>query len=161
MLRDSQKGGERLTGHALRNAHLRERALARANTLPPLSRLVVKIRAETLTMTRVDFARRSGISRGTLRDLELGVHTPTRRIMQQFVLFCQQAGVPSEQLEDLRGLYAGPGDTLRQVITRLELRAGSPRELAARVGISPATLWEYRRGNFPLPLRLLQRFCQA
>src|SRR5207245_6067770 len=74
---------------------------------------------------------------------------------------CQQAGVPSEPLEELRRLYAGPGDTLRQVINRLELRAGSPRELAARVGICPATLWEYRRGNFPLPLRLLQRLCQA
>jgi transcriptional regulator with XRE-family HTH domain len=161
MLRDSQKRTERLTGHALRNAHLRERALARASTVPPLAGLVVKIRAETLSMTRLEFARRSGISRGTLRDLELGVHTPTRRIMQQFVAFCQQAGVPSQQLEELRRLYAGPGETLHQVIKRLELRAGSPRELARRVGISPATLWEYRRGNFPLPPRLLQRLCQA
>src|SRR5207245_4613359 len=53
MLRDPQKGAERLRGHALRNAHLRERALARASTLPPLARLVVKIRAETLRMTRL------------------------------------------------------------------------------------------------------------
>jgi transcriptional regulator with XRE-family HTH domain len=161
MPRESQQAAERLTGHALRNAHLRERALARAATLPPLARLVVKIRAETLGMTRIEFARRAGISRGTLRDLELGIHTPTRRIMQQFVAFCQQAGVPSEPLEDLRRIYAGPGETLGQVINRLELRAGSPRELARRVGISPATLWEYRRGNFPLPLCLLQRLCQA
>jgi transcriptional regulator with XRE-family HTH domain len=29
------------------------------------------------------------------------------------------------------------------------------------VGISPATLWEYRRGNFPLPLSLLRRLCEA
>jgi transcriptional regulator with XRE-family HTH domain len=161
MPRDSQKDAERLTGHALRNARLRERALARADTLPPLARMVVRIRAETLAMTRLDFARRSGISRGTLRDLEFGIHTPTRRIMQQLVTFCQQAGVSSEQLEELRRLYAGPGDTLRQVISRLELCAGSPRELAGRVGISPATLWEYRRGNFPLPARLLQRLCHA
>ncbi len=33
--------------------------------------------------------------------------------------------------------------------------------LARRVGISPATLWEYRRGNFPLPLTLLRRLCQV
>src|SRR5262249_10877634 len=27
-------------------------------------------------------------------------------------------------------------------------------------GISPSALWEYRRGHFPLPLRLLRRLCQ-
>jgi transcriptional regulator with XRE-family HTH domain len=161
MLLDSQNHTERLTGHALRNAHLRQRALERAETVPPLARLVVRIRAETLGMTRLELARRSGIKRGTLRDLELGIHIPTRRIMQQFVAFCQQAGVCSEQLEELRRLYAGPGETLEQVIAHLELRAGSPRELARRVGISPATLWEYRRGNFPLPLQLLQQLYEA
>jgi transcriptional regulator with XRE-family HTH domain len=158
---DSPNPMERLTGHALRNAHLRQHALARAETLPPLARLVVQIRADTLSLTRLELARRSGISRGTLRDLELGVHTPTRRIMQQLVAFYQQAGVSSEQLEELHRLYTGSGETLAQVIARLELRAGSPRELARRVGISPATLWEYRRGNFPLPVCLLQRLCQA
>jgi transcriptional regulator with XRE-family HTH domain len=161
MLLDTQNHVERLTGHALRNAHLRQRALARAETVGPLARLVVKIRAETLGLTRLELSRRSGISRGTLRDLELGVHKPTRRIMRQFVSFCQQASVCPDQLEELHRLYAGPGDTLKQMIARLELRAGSPRELARRVGISPATLWEYRRGNFPLPLELLQRLYQA
>lgn len=158
---DPQNHAERLTGHALRNAHLRQRALERAETVPPLARMVVTIRVQTLGMTRLELARRSGISRGTLRDLELGIHTPTRRIMQRFVTFCQHAGVTAEQLEELRRLYLGPGDPLRQAIARLELRAGSPRELARRVGISPATLWEYRRGNFPLPLPLLHKLCQA
>src|SRR5262249_17840692 len=102
-----------------------------------------------------------GISRGTLRDLELGIHTPTRRILQQFLAFCQHAGVPDEHLEELRRLYAGSGDTLEQFIARLELRAGSTRELARRAGISTATLWEYRRGNFPLPLALLRKLCQV
>src|SRR5262249_8131009 len=60
-----------------------------------------------------------------------------------------------------RRLYAGPGETLGQFLARLELKAGSSRELAGRVGISPATLWEYRRGNFPLPLALLRQLCQA
>ncbi|HLJ92346.1 MAG TPA: helix-turn-helix transcriptional regulator [Gemmataceae bacterium] len=152
---------ERLSGHALRNAHLRQRALARAETVSPLARLVVKIRAETLGLTRLELARRSGIGRGTLRDLELGVHKPTRRILRQFVAFCQHAKVGADQLDELHRLYAGPGETLEQIIARLELRAGSPRELARRVGISPATLWEYRRGNFPLPLDLLRRLCQA
>jgi transcriptional regulator with XRE-family HTH domain len=150
-----------LTGHALRNAHLRQHSLERARTAPPLARTLVTIRAETLGMTRLEFARRSGISRGTLRDWELGVHTPTRQTLQQFVLFCRQQGVSAPQLEELRGLYAGPGDTLGQLIARLELQAGSPRELARRVGISPATLWEYRRGNFPLPLALLRHLCKA
>src|SRR5262249_19107753 len=145
----------------LRNARLRQRALARAETVPPLGRLVVRIRAATLGLTRLELSRRSGIRRGTLRDLELGVHTPTRRIMHQFVAFCQRAGVAPEELEELRRLYAGPGETLEQVIGRLELRAGSPRELARRVGISPATLWEYRRGNFPLPLPLLRQLHAA
>jgi transcriptional regulator with XRE-family HTH domain len=158
---DSPNRAERLTGHALRNAHLRQRALARAETAAPLACLVVKIRAETLGMTRLEFARRSGISRGTLRDLELGIHRPTRRIMQQFVAFCQHSGVDPEQLETLRRFYAGCGATLQQAIARLELRAGSPHELARRVGISPATLWEYRRGNFPIPLALLQKLYQA
>src|SRR6266446_7437220 len=88
-----------LSGHALRNAHLRQRALERARSAPPLAGAIVKIRAELLGMTRLEFARQSGISRGTLRDLELGIHTPTRRVLQQFVDFCQTCGVASTNLE--------------------------------------------------------------
>jgi transcriptional regulator with XRE-family HTH domain len=161
MLRNGRVHANQLTGHALRNAHLRERALARAETAPPLARTIVQIRAETLGMTRLELSRRSGISRGTLRDLELGIHTPTRRILQQFVSFCQQCKVNPEQVEEVRRLYAGPGDTLERFIARLELRAGSSRELARRADISPTTLWEYRRGNFPLRLPLLRRLCRA
>jgi transcriptional regulator with XRE-family HTH domain len=150
-----------LTGHALRNAHLRERALRRAETAPPLARILVTLRAQHLGLTRLELARRSGVSRGTLRDLELGIHTPTRRILQQLLAFFQHAGVAEEHLEELRRLYAGAGDTLEQFLARLELRAGSSRELAHRVGISAATLWEYRRGHFPLPLELLRRMCAA
>jgi transcriptional regulator with XRE-family HTH domain len=152
---------DRLTGHALRNAHLRARSLARAEAAPPLSRRVVRLRADVLGLTRLECARLSGISRGALRDLELGVHTPTRQTLQQFLSFCEQRGVPAQDLEDLRRLYAGAGDTLEEFLGRLELRAGSSRELARRVGVSPTTLWEYRRGNFPLPLSLLQRLCKA
>jgi transcriptional regulator with XRE-family HTH domain len=150
-----------LTGHALRNAGLRQRSLARSQSAPPLARLIVRIRAETLGMTRLEFTRRSGISRGTLRDVELGIHTPTRRVLRKFLAFCQQRQVPAGQLEELRRLYAGPGETVGQLIARLELRAGSARELARRVGISPTTLWEYRRGNFPLGIGLLRRLCRA
>jgi len=152
---------KRLTGHALRNAHLRERSLLRARTAPPLARAVVMIRAQTLGMTRLEFVRRSGISRGTMRDLELGVHTPTRHTLQEFVAFCRRRGVARANLDALCQLYAGPGDTLEEWIARLELRAGSTRELARRVGISPATLWEYRRGNFPLPRALLRKLCRS
>jgi transcriptional regulator with XRE-family HTH domain len=157
----SHDSADPLKGHALRNAHLRERALRRAETAPPLARLLVTIRAQFLGLTRLELARQSGVSRGTLRDLELGVHAPTRRILQQLLAFYQSAGVAAEQVEELRRLYAGSGDTLEQFIARLELRAGSSRELARRVGISAATLWEYRRGNFPLPLELLRRLCAA
>jgi transcriptional regulator with XRE-family HTH domain len=150
-----------LTGHALRNAHLRERALRRAETAPPLARLLVTLRAQHLDLTRLELARRSGISRGTLRDLELGIHTPTRRILQQLLSFYQRAGVADAHLEELRRLYAGAGDTLEHFLARLELRAGSSRELARRIGISAATLWEYRRGHFPLPLALLRKMCAA
>lgn len=156
-----QQGDKPLTGHALRNAHLREHALRRAENAPPLARILVTLRAQLLGMTRLDLARRSGISRGTLRDLELGIHTPTRRILQQLLAFFQSSGVADQQLEELRRLYAGAGDTLEQFIARLELRAGSSRELARRVGISAATLWEYRRGHFPLPLELLRKMCAA
>jgi transcriptional regulator with XRE-family HTH domain len=158
---DANHNGKCLTGHALRNSHLRERSLARAETAPALARAIVHIRAGILGLTRLEFCRRSGLSRGTLRDLELGVHTPTRRVLQRFVAFCQQCQVEPAQLEEVRRLYAGPGDTLEQFIARLELRAGSPRELARRVGISPATLWAYRRGNFPIPLALLRQLCSA
>jgi transcriptional regulator with XRE-family HTH domain len=150
-----------LSGHALRNAHLRERALQRAETAPPLARILVTLRAQQLGLTRLELARRSGISRGTLRDLELGIHTPTRRILQQLLAFYQRAGVSDEQLEELRRLYAGAVDTLEHFLARLELRAGSSRELARRVGISAATLWEYRRGHFPLPLAFLRQMCAA
>src|SRR6516225_3167572 len=158
---ESKNHAHRLTGHALRNAHLRERSLARAQSAPPLARLVVEIRAKLLGLTRLEFARRSGLRRGTLRDMELGIHIPTRRILQHFVNYCRKCGIPGEALEDLRRLYAGPGETLEQLITRLELQAGSPRELARRVGISSVTLWEYRRGNFPVPWAVLQQLCKA
>jgi transcriptional regulator with XRE-family HTH domain len=150
-----------LQGHALRNAHLRERALRRAETAPPLARILVTLRAQTLGLTRLELACRSGVSRGTLRDLELGIHTPTRRILQLLLAFYESAGVADAQLEELRRLYTGAGDTLEQFIARLELRVGSSRELARRVGISAATLWEYRRGHFPLPWALLRQMCAA
>jgi transcriptional regulator with XRE-family HTH domain len=151
----------RLSGHALRNANLRERSIVRAQEASPLARALVILRARVLGMTRLEFARRSGISRGTLRDLELGVHTPTRRILQQFMDFCRDFGVSSARLEEVYTLYAGAEGGLGPLIARLELRAGSSVELARRAGISPATLWEYRRGNFPLPLGILRRLCQA
>ncbi len=161
MPHDHHDSGQPLTGHALRNAHLRQRSLRRAETAAPLARLLVTLRAQHLGLTRLELARRSGISRGTLRDLELGIHTPTRRILQQLLAFYQRAGVSNEHLEELRRLYAGAGDTLEQFLARLELLAGSSRELARRVGISAATLWEYRRGHFPLPLALLRQMCAA
>src|SRR5262245_25920473 len=158
---ESSHPADRLTGHALRNAHLRARSLARAEGAPPLARLVVRLRARVLGLTRLECARLSGISRGALRDLELGVHTPSRQTLQQFLTFCEARGAPAREVEELRRLYAGPGDTLAEFLGRLELRAGSSRELARRVGISATTLWEYRRGNFPLPLDLLRRLCKA
>ena len=160
MSRDVKTVPARLTGHALRNANLRERSLLRAREAPPLARALVTLRARVLGLTRLECARRSGISRGTLRDLELGVHTPTRRTLQHFVDFCRKCGAAPEHLEEVCRLYAGSGDQLGTLIARLELRAGSSVLLARRVGISPATLWEYRRGNFPLPLPLLRQLCQ-
>jgi transcriptional regulator with XRE-family HTH domain len=161
MSRNPRTVPDRLTGHALRNANLRRRSLERAREAPPLARVIVTIRARVLGMTRLEFARRSGISRGTLRDLELGVHVPTRRILQQFMDFSRACGVAADHLEEVYNLYAGAEGGLRQLIARMELRAGSPAELARRTGISAATLWEYRRGNFPLPLAILRRLCQA
>jgi transcriptional regulator with XRE-family HTH domain len=158
---DSGKHPAPLRGHALRNARLRARSLARAESAPALSRTLVKIRADVLGMTRLQFARQSGIARGTLRDLELGIHAPTRRTLRRFVDFCQKKQVECELVEQLRLLYAGEVDSLGRFIARLELMAGSPRALARRVGISPATLWEYRRGNFPMPLALLRKMCAA
>jgi transcriptional regulator with XRE-family HTH domain len=153
--------GNGLHGHALRNAHLCQHSLRRAETAPPLARAVVRIRAGTLQITRLEAARRAGISRAAMRDMELGIHTPTRHTLQQFMTFCQQQGVAAGELEELRRLYTGQADTLERFIARLELKAGSSRELARRVGVSPATLWEYRRGNFPLPIAVLHRLCTA
>jgi len=153
--------GNGLHGHALRNRHLCEHSLHRAEGAPPLARAVVSIRAGTLKITRLEAARRAGISRAAMRDMELGIHTPTRHTLQQFMTFCEGEGVTAEQLEELRLLYAGHADNLERFIARLELKAGSSRELARRVGISPATLWEYRRGNFPLPIAVLRHLCAA
>jgi transcriptional regulator with XRE-family HTH domain len=158
---DFRNSANGLSGHALRNAHLRQRSLARSETAPPLARLVVELRAEALGLTRLECARLAGISRGALRDLELGVHTPSRQTLQQFLAFCQQRGVAAARLEALRQLYTGAADHLEAFLARLELCAGSSRELARRVGISATTLWEYRRGNFPLPLALLRQLCKA
>lgn len=161
MPRDARNHHAPLTGHALRNAHLCQRALDRAQSAPPLAQHIVHIRASILGLTRLELARRSGLSRGALRDLELGIHHPTRQTLQQFLAFCRKLRVDPCHLDEVERLYAGPGLTLAEVLARLELRAGSSRELARRVGISPTTLWEYRRGNFPLPLELLRQMCTA
>lgn len=161
MLRRASPNGQHLTGHALRNENLRRRSLARSATAPPLARAVVEIRARSLGMTRLELARRSGIGRGTLRDLELGVHRPTRQTLQRFIEFCQPYGVPEAEIAQLLNLYTGPCESLEHLIGRLELRAGSARELARRAGISASTLWEYRRGNFPLSWSLLMKLCKA
>ncbi|HQU42106.1 MAG: hypothetical protein B7Z73_00375 [Planctomycetia bacterium 21-64-5] len=161
MLCRATPNGQHLTGHALRNENLRRRSLARSASAPPLARAVVEIRACTLGMTRLELARRSGIGRGTLRDLELGVHRPTRQTLQRFIEFCGPQGVPDDKIGQLLDLYTGPCESLEHLISRLELRAGSARELARRAGISASTLWEYRRGNFPLSWSLLVKLCQA
>jgi len=122
---------------------------------------VVRIRAGVLGITRLELARRSGLSRGALRDLELGIHCPTRQTLQQFLGFCRKQKVDGQYVEELQRLYTGPADTLAGLLARLELSAGSSRELARRVGISPTTLWEYHRGNFPLPLALLKQMCHS
>jgi len=151
----------RLRGHALRNENLRKRSLTRSKSAPPLAAKTVEIRVNHLGMTRIELARKSGISRGALRDLELGVHTPTRNTLERFLEFCEARRVDDAVLEDLRDLYTGTADSLRNFIGRLELRAGSSPKLARKVGISPATLWEYRRGNFPVPHALLRSLCKA
>lgn len=155
------KATHKLRGHALRNANLRKRSLKRSESAPPLARKAVEIRVSELGMTRIELARQSGISRGALRDLELGVHTPTRNTLERFIEFCERRGVSEEVLDELRDLYAGPADSIENVIARLELRAGSSPRLARKIGVSAATMWEYRRGNFPVPHELLRKMCQA
>ena len=138
----------RLTGHALRNENLRKRSLKRSKTAPPLAAKTVDVRVNHLGMTRIELARQSSISRGALRDLELGVHTPTRNTLERFIEYCEGKNVPEAELEKLRVLYTGPADSLLNFIGRLELRAGSSPKLARKIGISPATLWEYLRRDF-------------
>lgn len=150
---------EKLRGHALRNFNLRKRSLKRSETAPPLSQKAVEIRVSELGLTRIQLARESGISRGALRDLELGVHNPTRHTLERFIEFCEERRIKPTLIEAVRNLYAGPCDSLQHFIARLELRAGSSPELARKVGVSPATLWEYKRGNFPTPYALLKKMC--
>ena len=157
MPRKAAKATEKLRGHALRNANLRKRSLKRSESAPPLARKAVEIRVSELGMTRIELARQSGISRGALRDLELGVHTPTRNTLERFIEFCETKKVSEKILDELRDLYAGPADSIENVIARLELRAGSSPKLARKVGVSAATMWEYRRGNFPVPHELLEK----
>src|SRR5262245_59025620 len=121
---------ERPTGHALRDLRLRQHSLERAAAAPPPAAAPLRPPPAPPPLTRPGLPRRSGVSRGTLRDIELGVHLPTRRTLRQLLTFYQRSGVPPERLEEVRRLYAGPGDTLGELIARLELRAGSPRELA-------------------------------
>ncbi len=156
----SRNGSKGLTGHALRNANLRLRSLARSKQAPPLAQMAVKIRAKTLGITRLEFARQSGVSRAALRDMELGVHTPTCLTMRRFVEFCQRKEVAPEQVEELCRLYSGAPDSISELIARCEMRAGSLTDLARLVKLSACTLWEYRRGHFPIPLSLLLRFCR-
>jgi transcriptional regulator with XRE-family HTH domain len=152
---------EPLRGHALRNANLCERALRRAQDANPLAHALVRIRAETLRMTRLALSRQSGVPRGTLRDLELGVHRPTRRIFLRVLSFFRERGVPACQLDHLENLYLGEHDPWSQLLRRLELQAGSARDLAIRVGLSPSAWWQCTQGNIPIPFSLLERLCAA
>ena len=161
MPRGGVQKSEPLTGHALRNANLCQRSLKRSKNAPPLARKAVEVRVSDLGMTRIELARQSGISRGALRDLELGIHTPTRNTLERFIEFSDELGVSEERLDELRDLYAGPADSMENVIARLELKAGSSPRLAKKVGISAATLWEYRRGNFPVPHAILRKMCKT
>ncbi len=150
-----------LHGHPLRNHNLRLRSLARSASAPPLGQKAVEIRVCVLNLTRIQMAKDSGVSRGALRDLELGVHTPTRLTMERFLEYCDRVHVPAAQVEAVRSLYAGPCDTLQHIIGRMELKAGSSPELARKIGIAPATLWEYKRGHFPVPYPILKKLCAA
>ncbi|MDA0285208.1 MAG: helix-turn-helix transcriptional regulator, partial [Planctomycetota bacterium] len=161
MARRAVQKSKPLTGHALRNANLCQRSLKRSKDAPPLAQKTVEIRVSNLEMTRIELARQSGISRGALRDMELGIHTPTRNTLERFIEFCDERGVSEAQLDELRDLYAGPADSMENLIARLELKAGSSPRLAKKVGVSAATLWEYRRGNFPVPHRILQKMCKT
>ncbi len=155
------KEAQPLHGHALRNHNLRLRSLARAQSAPPLGQKAVEIRVQDLNITRIQMAKESGCSRGALRDLELGVHTPTRETMERLLQYLQKKKVKPERIEELRSLYCGPCDSLLHLIGRMELKAGSSPELAKKVGISFATLWEYRRGNFPVPFNILKKMCKV
>lgn len=156
-----RNGKHALTGHALRNANLRLRSLARSQDAPPLAKTAVKIRAKLLGITRLEFARQSSVSRGALRDLELGIHKPTCLTMLRYVEFIRrQENVPAETVEEVCQLYSGAPETVPDLVARYEMRAGSLRNLARMAKLSPATLWEYRRGRFPVPYSLLLRFCR-
>src|SRR5262249_38892594 len=98
----------RLARHAPRHANPRPRPLApragaRGPPRPP--RPPPPRRAGGGGGPRRGSARRSGIGRGTLRDLELGVHTPTRRTLKRFVEFCRARGVGPAELEEVYRLY--------------------------------------------------------
>ena len=155
-----RNGTNGLTGHALRNANLRLRSLARSKDAPPLAKAAVKIRAKTLGLTRLEFAKQSSISRGALRDLELGIHKPTCLTMLRYVRFLQKRDLPAQTVEEVCQLYSGAPETVPDLIARYEMRAGSLRNLARMAKLSPATLWEYRRGKFPVSLSLLRKFCE-
>jgi len=155
------KEAQPLRGHALRNHNLRLRSLKRAEGAPPLGQKAVEIRVKDLNITRIQMAKESGCSRGALRDLELGVHTPTRETMERLLVYLTRRKVKPERIEELRSLYCGPCDSLLHLIGRMELKAGSSPQLAKKVGVSFATLWEYRRGNFPVPYNILKKMCKV
>ncbi len=155
------KEAQPLRGHALRNHNLRLRSLKRAESAPPLGQKAVEIRVKDLNITRIQMVKESGCSRGALRDLELGVHTPTRETMERLLEYLHKKKIKPERIEELRSLYCGPCDSLQHLIGRMELKAGSSPVLARKVGVSPATLWEYRRGNFPVPFNILKKMCRV
>jgi transcriptional regulator with XRE-family HTH domain len=150
-----------LRGHALRNHNLRKKSLRRAQSAPPLAKKTVQIRVQHLGITRIELSRQSGISRGALRDMELGVHVPTRNTLERFIEYCQSEDIDEAVLDKLRDDYTGPADSLLNFVGRMELKAGSSPKLARKVGVSPATLWEYRRGNFPVPYKILVKMCKV
>ena len=145
----SRSGLNGLTGHALRNANLRLRSLVRSQQAPPLAKAAVNLRVKTLRMTRLEFARLSGISRGALRDLELGIGTPTCLTMRRYLEFAKQQAVPPQQVEKICQIYAGAPETVPDLISRFELRAGSLRIWRPLPRVCPESRYTHRPAESP------------
>lgn len=121
-----------------------------APTAPPVWSQAVRTARHQAGLTQAALARRSGLSRNTIRRLEDAPAgwRPTHRVIARV---CAALPVPAATATALRGICRPPSSAWAQ---RRRARGLTQSHVAATLGISQSTYQRYETGQRPIPQQL-------